>query len=99
MPTGGMTPEAPPLNKRTAGETRALIRRISGIAVRWKKLCIALIAMILLTIGCQLTVPVLVEKAINCLMFRDSSTFVRDLMMIVVSLVVLFIFNSIIYNI
>ncbi|MCR5214717.1 MAG: ABC transporter ATP-binding protein/permease [Eubacterium sp.] len=96
MPTGGMTPEAPPLNKRSSKETRALINRIYKYAIKWKKVCIVLILMILLTIVCQLAVPILVEHAINCLMFRDAPTFTTDISRILISLVLLFVFNSII---
>ena len=96
MPTGGMAPEAPPLEKRSMAETRRLLARMAKLVMRWKKQCVILIITILLTIVCQLAVPILVQRAINCLIYRNDSTFVRDLSYILASLVICFILNSII---
>ncbi len=96
MPTGGMGPGSPELTKRSAKETRALIGRIAELVFKWKKVCIVLVVTILLTIACQLTVPILVQRAINCLIFRTDSNFVKNLTMIIVALVVIFILNSVI---
>ncbi|MEE3399287.1 MAG: ABC transporter ATP-binding protein [Eubacterium sp.] len=91
-----MPTEAPPLEKRSPEDTRKIIARISKFVFKWKKQCIILIAAILLTIACQLIVPILVQKAINCLIYRTDSTFVQDLTKVVTALVMVFIMNSII---
>ncbi|MCR5227236.1 MAG: ABC transporter ATP-binding protein/permease [Eubacterium sp.] len=91
-----MPTEAPPLEKRSPEDTRRIIARISKFVFKWKKQCIILITAILLTIACQLIVPILVQKAINCLIYRTDSTFVQDLTKVVTSLVMVFILNSII---
>ena len=91
-----MPPEAPPLEKRSPEDTRRIIARISKFVFKWKKQCIILIIAILLTIACQLIVPILVQKAINCLIYRTDSSFVQDLTRVVTSLVMVFILNSII---
>lgn len=91
MPTG-----TPPIEKRSPKDTRKIIARLSKFVFRWKKQCIILIVTILLTIACQLIVPILVQKAINCLIYRTDSTFVQDLTKVITSLVMVFILNSII---
>ncbi len=91
-----MPTEAPPLEKRSPEDTRRIIGRISKFVFKWKKQYIILITAILLTIACQLIVPILVQKAINCLIYRTDSTFVQDLTKVVTSLVMVFILNSII---
>ena len=48
-----------PPEKRSLKETFAIIGRIGKIIMRWKKYFYILIAVILLTIICQLAVPVL----------------------------------------
>ena len=69
--TGGNA--APPLEKRSPKDTRKILVRLSKLVFRWKKQCIILIITILLTLACQLTVPILVQKAINALIYRDSA--------------------------
>lgn len=84
-----------PPEKRSLKETFAIIGRIGKIIMRWKKYFYILIAVILLTIMCQLAVPVLVEKCIDCLIYRDESgEYLRMLWHILTTLIVLFIFNS-----
>ena len=73
--TGGNA--APPLEKRSPKDTRKILVRLSKLVFRWKKQCIILIITILLTLACQLTVPILVQKAINALIYRDSADFVK----------------------
>ena len=91
-----MPVEAPPLEKRSPKDTRRIIKRLSGYLFRWKKQCVILIATILLTIACQLIVPILVQRAINCLIYRTDNTFVQDLTRIITALLMVFILNSII---
>ena len=88
MPTG-----TPPIEKRSPKDTRKIIARLSKFVFRWKKQCIILIVTILLTIACQLIVPILVQKAINCLIYRTDSTFVQDLTKIITTLIMVFILN------
>ena len=90
---GGMTP---PTEKRTPKDTRKIIKRLSEYVFTWKKQCVILIATILLTIACQLIIPILVQQAINALIYRTDSSFVRDLTGIIIALVIVFIANSII---
>jgi ATP-binding cassette subfamily B protein len=90
---GGMTA---PMEKRTPKDTRKIIKRLSEYVFTWKKQCVILIATILLTIACQLIIPILVQKAINALIYRTDSTFVRDLTRVIVALVFVFVANSII---
>ncbi len=92
--TGGNA--APPLEKRSPKDTRKILVRLSKLVFRWKKQCIILIITILITLACQLTVPILVQKAINALIYRDSADFVKVITGILTALVVVFVLNSLI---
>ena len=90
--TGGNA--APPMEKRSPKDTRKILSRLSRLVFRWKKQCIILIITILLTLVCQLTVPILVQRAINALIYRDSADFVKVLTGILTALVIVFVLNS-----
>ena len=88
--------QAPPMEKRSPKDTRKIIARLSNFVFRWKKICAVLIVTILLTIVCKLAVPILVQTAINCLIYRNSETFTQDITRIMIALIVVFILNSVI---
>lgn len=98
--SSGMAGDGPSPNdmmeKRSLKDTARLISRISRLVFTWKKECIILIITVILTICCQLTIPILVERAINCLIYRKDSTFVQELTIIIASLITVFVLNSII---
>ena len=86
----------PPLEKKSLKDSLHIIMKVGQYVVEWKKECIILVATILLTIVCQLTVPILVQRAINALIYRTDSTFVQELTRIITALVFVFIANSLI---